>query len=146
MPRGRSRAKVSTRPSSAEGKAGGALILSGVFIDQMVPFDWDAREGESPKSRAALRPMMPGLEPTTCTDFLAVLALRRGAASDSRAVSECRRKRNGTHVARFGDRRLEKEGVPSRPSFFGRPKTEFGSSRLAATERARSGGSCIIHA
>jgi hypothetical protein len=74
------------------------LILGGVLIDQMVPFDRDAREGESAKSRTAPRPMMRGAPPTTCRHLLAVPALRRGAFADFLAVSEGRRKRNGTYA------------------------------------------------
>jgi hypothetical protein len=39
-------------------------------------------------------------------------------------------------LGRFGDRRLEKEGVPSRPSFFRPAKTEFGSPPPLGCDRA----------
>jgi hypothetical protein len=61
---------------------------------------------------------MPGLEPTTCTDLLAVSALRRGAVSDSRAVSECRRKRNGTHAGAVWRPSLGKAGRSFSTVFF----------------------------
>jgi hypothetical protein len=176
MPRGRSRAKGSTRASSPEAKAGGdfgvgrprrnesislkkllafldptgsnCMRLSCVLIDQMVPFDRDAREGESAKSRAALRPMMPGLAPTTCRHLLAVPALRQGAFADWLAVRECRRKRNGTHAGAVWRPSLGKRGAFLLDRLISAGQNGVLAPRLAAAGRARSVlvGSCIIHA